>query len=112
MSITGKRKMNKTIYPALLLTLLNVMPGVALSHQGCEMNSLGKPVCAPPLGGIAKDKYGQPVCGNGQCLTNNLGNIVCSAQKGGYSTIDARGQTVCTGGCEPASASSCQSPKN
>jgi hypothetical protein len=104
--------MNKTTYPIFLLALLFIIPGTALSHQDCEINSLGKPVCAPPMGGITKDKYGQPVCGMGQCLANNLGNIVCSAQKGGYSTIDLRGQTVCTGGCIPASASSCQTPKN
>lgn len=104
--------MNKITNTLLLFALLCIAPGTVLSHQGCVINSLGKPVCAPAMGGIAKDKYGQPVCGNGQCLANNLGNIVCSAQKGGYSTIDLRGQTICTGGCRPASASSCQSPDN
>ena len=104
--------MNKSFYPLLLLALLIVAPCMAVAHQGCVNNSLGKPVCAPPMGGIIKDKHGRPVCGRGQCLANDMGNIVCSPQIGGYSSTDAHGKVVCTGGCVPATASLCQSPKN
>jgi len=104
--------MKKSFYPILLLSILIVGPYSAIAHQGCVNNSLGKPVCAPPIGGIVKDKHGQPVCGRGQCLANDLGNIVCSSQIGGYSSIDAHGRVLCTGGCVPASASLCQFPKN
>ncbi|MFV9616553.1 MAG: hypothetical protein ACNYZG_11395 [Gammaproteobacteria bacterium] len=104
--------MKKTFYPILLLAILIVAPCIAAAHQGCVNNSLGKPVCAPPTGGISLDKHGQPVCGRGQCLANNLRDIVCSSQVGGFSSKDARGRVVCTGGCVPASASLCQFPKN
>ena len=103
-------KIKKSFYPILLLVILIVEPCIAFAHQGCVNNSLGKPVCAPAMGGIMKDKYGSPVCGRGQCLANSLGNIVCSSQTGGYSSRDARGRVVCTGGCVSASASLCQSP--
>ena len=103
--------MKISFYSILLLTILIVEPCVAVAHQGCVNNSLGKPVCAPPIGGIVKDKHGQPVCGRGQCLADSLGNIVCSSQIGGYSSKDARGRAVCTGGCVSASASLCQFPK-
>jgi hypothetical protein len=105
-------KMKKLFYPILLLAILIVEPCIAVAHQGCVNNSMGKPVCAPPMGGIMKDKHGSPVCGRGQCLANSLGNIVCSSQIGGYTSKDARGRAVCTGGCVSASASLCQSPKN
>ena len=104
-------KMKKLFYPILLLAILIVEPCIAVAHQGCVNNSLGKPVCAPPMGGIMKDKHGRQVCGRGQCLADSLGNIVCSSQIGGYSSRDARGRVVCTGGCVSASASLCQSPK-
>jgi len=104
--------MKKIFYPILLLTILIVAPCIAVAHQGCVNNSLGKPVCAPPMGDIIKDKLGRPVCGKGQCLANDLGNIVCSPQVGGYSSTDAHGKVVCTGGCVSATASLCQSPKN
>lgn len=104
--------MKKLFYPILLLTILLAAPCIAAAHQGCLNNSLGKPVCAPPIGGIIKDKNGRPVCGRGQCLANDLGNIVCSPQVGGYSSRDAHGKVVCTGGCVSAAASLCQSPKN
>ena len=105
------QKMKKTFYSILLLTIFIVEPCIAVAHQGCVNNSLGKPVCAPPIGDIVKDKHGRPVCGKGQCLADNLGNIVCSSQIGGYSSKDARGRAVCTGACVPASASLCQFPK-
>jgi hypothetical protein len=103
--------MKKSFYSILLLAILTVEPGIAVAHQGCVNNSLGKPVCAPPIGDIVKDKHGRPVCGRGQCLADSLGNIVCSTQIGGYSSKDARGRAVCTGGCVLASASLCQFPK-
>ena len=104
-------KIKKSFYPILLLAILTVTPCLAIAHQGCVNNSLGKPVCAPPIGGIIKDKHGRPVCGRGQCMANDLGNIVCSPQIGGYSSIDAHGKVACTGGCVSAAASLCQSPK-
>ena len=103
--------MKKSFYSILLLAILTAEPGIAAAHQGCVNNSLGKPVCAPPIGDIVKDKHGKPVCGRGQCLADSLGNIVCSTQIGGYSSQDVRGRAVCTGGCVPASASLCQFPK-
>ena len=103
--------MKKSFYPILLVALFIIKPCIAVAHQGCVNNSLGKPVCAPPIGGIIKDKHGRPVCGRGQCLANDLGNIVCSPQIGGYSSTDAHGKVVCTGGCVPATASLCQFPK-
>lgn len=106
-----KLKIKKSFYPVLLLAILTVTPCLAVAHQGCVNNSLGKPVCASPLGSIVKDKLGVPVCGRGQCLANSLGNIVCSPLAGGYSSKDARGRVLCTGGCVPASASLCQFPK-
>jgi len=102
--------MKKSFCSILLLALFIFTPCIAVAHQSCVNNSLGKPVCAPAMGGIVKDKHGQPVCGKGQCLADSLGNIVCSSQVGGYSSKDARGQAVCTGGCEPALASLCQYP--
>ena len=104
--------MKKKFYLISLSAILLFETSMAVAHQGCINNSLGKPVCAPPIGGIVKDKHGQPVCGKGQCQADSLGNIICSPQIGGYTTIDARGRTVCTGGCVSASASLCQLPKN
>lgn len=103
--------MKKIFYLVSLSAILLFESSMAVAHQGCINNSLGKPVCAPPIGGIVKDKHGRPVCGKGQCLADSLGNIICSSQIGGYTTLDARGRTVCTGSCVSASASLCQSPK-
>ena len=103
--------MKKIFYLVSLSAILLFESNMAVAHQGCINNSLGKPVCAPPIGGIVKDKHGRPVCGKGQCQADSLGNIICSSQIGGYTTIDARGRTVCTGSCVSASASICQSPK-
>ena len=103
--------MKKIFYLVSLSAILLLKSSMAVAHQGCINNSLGKPVCAPPIGDIIKDKHGRPVCGEGQCQADSLGNIICSSQIGGYTTIDARGRTVCTGSCVSASASLCQSPK-
>lgn len=103
--------MKKLFYPVFLLAILFLKSGIVDAHQGCINNSFGKPVCAPPMGGIVKDRLGQPVCGRGQCLANSLGDIICSSQTGGYSSKDARGKVVCTGGCVSASAALCQLPK-
>jgi hypothetical protein len=82
-----------------------------LGQGGCIKDVLGQIVCPPPGGGIYKDTLGQIVCGNGQCIHDTLGQIVCSSQPNGYATKDAFGLVVCTGGCEPASASNCQQPR-
>ena len=102
----------KLFYPILLLVILIVETCLAIAYQGWLNNSPGKPVYAPPIGGIVKDKLGQAVCGGGQCLVNSPGNIVYSSQVAGYSLIDGRGRVLISGGCVPASAALCPFPKN
>ena len=60
----------------------------------CVPSSIGQAVCAPPSGSIASDSIGQIVCGPGQCMKNNIG------------------QVVCVGGCIQASSSYCVLPSN
>ncbi|EHR70682.1 hypothetical protein BurJ1DRAFT_1822 [Burkholderiales bacterium JOSHI_001] len=78
---------------------------------GCVRDRLGEPVCAPPLGSIAKDMLGEVVCGTGQCRVDHLRRIVCSAQPGGAATLNRMNQVVCIGGCELASQERCQRPQ-
>jgi hypothetical protein len=78
--------------------------------NGCHRDKYDQPMCPPPNGGIARDKYGAMVCGEGQCTKDRYGGIVCSSQVGGYATTDKYGAAVCTGGCKPASTLACQRP--
>lgn len=77
---------------------------------GCHRDKYDQPICPPPNGGIARDKYGAIVCGVGQCTKDRYGGIVCSSQIGGFATTDKYGAAVCTDGCKPASTSTCQRP--
>jgi hypothetical protein len=83
---------------------------VAYAQGSCIQSSSGQVFCAPPGGGIGINSVGQVLCGPGQCVTNNLGGIICSSQPGGAATISNMGQVVCVGGCVQANASYCQKP--
>jgi len=71
----------------------------------------GQVYCSPPNGSIKLNQVGEILCGVGQCVTNSLGQMLCSSQPGGSAIIAALGNTLCTGGCVPASASLCQIPR-
>jgi hypothetical protein len=108
---------NRADLVRFILTLATVIAATSTAHAqeqqfggGCLRTSLGQ-LCSPPGGGIQKDMRGDVVCGHGQCIKDLLGDIVCARQPGGYATKDSMGQVLCTGGCEHASASYCQSPR-
>ena len=78
-----------------------------LSNE-CKTNFVGRAVCPPTNGSIAKDALGNLVCGRGDCVMDALGNWKCSVQPGGHAGKDAIGLVRCTGGCESASSSYCE----
>src|SRR5262249_7088921 len=80
-----------------------------IGQVGCITTYLGQTICAPPGGVVMVNEFGQPVCGRGQCV-RNLGQIACSSQAAGYAVLEL-GQIKCTGGCESASSSYCQTPR-
>ncbi len=67
--------------------------------QGCAVNSLGQVICAQPGGGAAVNSIGQVKTGPGQCVTNSIGQVMCSAVPGGGAAVNSLGQAVCAGGC-------------
>jgi len=77
----------------------------------CHLDSISRPVCAPPNGGISEDSIGRVVCGKGQCVKNRIGRIVCSTVPGGGAILDSIGTPRCVGGCEDASEQYCVRPQ-
>jgi len=101
----------RIILKVLIASLLLFVCVGSYGHEGCVNISTGHPVCAPPNGGIAKDSFGQVVCGDGQCVINDIGQVACSNQSGGFATIDSVGKIVCTGGCSQGSQNKCEIPR-
>jgi hypothetical protein len=93
-----------------LLLLLSVF-FIANAHAECVATSIGQVFCSPPNGGITINSIGQVLCGPGQCVTNSIGQTLCSSQPGGGATINPLGGIVCVGGCVPGNPSLCQSPR-
>ena len=83
---------------------------IVSAEERCMNNRLGEPVCSPQCGSIGTNTLGEIVCGQGACITNKFGDLICSKQQGGTATRNFFGDVVCTGGCEPASATLCQKP--
>ena len=100
------RFLNLLIFLLLVLSMTKVS-----AHVGCLKDSLGKPFCAPPNGGIVRDSAGRIVCGLGQCMENSRGVAVCSSQPGGFVTRDSVSRVVCTGECVEGTPSLCQVPR-
>ena len=95
----------------VFLSILCLSSSIAIAHQGCDFNPVGRAVCAPPNGGIMKDQRGEPLCGRGQCASDRYGKVLCSSQHGGFAIQDANGLVVCTEKCVPGSADLCQVPR-
>lgn len=74
---------------------------------------LGQVICAPPNGGISKNREGQIVCGRGECVRDPYsGQVLCSSRPGGFAEWDRHNwKFVCTDSCVEASASNCQPPR-
>jgi hypothetical protein len=74
---------------------------------------LGQVICAPPNGGISKNREGQIVCGRGECVRDPYsGQVLCSSRPGGLAEWDRQNwKFVCTDSCVEASASNCQPPR-
>jgi len=100
-------KVSRIIVTALLL----LFPFGALAYEGCVMDALGNPVCAPPNGVITKDALGQIVCGHGRCIRDALGQVICSRQPGGFVMKNELGQVICTGGCSKGNRNICVIPR-
>ena len=64
----------------------------AANADSCAIDSMGKVVCAPPVGGAAVDGMGQVVTGRGECVRNDMGQVVCSDSPGGGAAVDAMGR--------------------
>jgi hypothetical protein len=80
--------------------------GFSQSQSGCAKDNLGRVVCAP-AGGIAVKSFDGVVCAPGSCVTDNLGYLKCSTQKGGGASRDNLGRPVCVGGCTSPSRDYC-----
>ena len=78
---------------------------------GCLLDAIGRPVCAPPNGGIVQDSIGRVVCGIGQCVIDAIGRVRCSSVPGGGAIVDAIGVTRCVDGCEEAKQDRCVTPQ-
>jgi len=110
---------NLVLWIVIVLVMLAVfsryMPTskkTAAIEAGTECLRGGEKVFCPPANGsIATVRSGQVVCGRGECLADGRGGLVCSAEPGGHAARDSSGSVVCTGGCEPASASVCETPR-
>ena len=84
---------------------------VVRAPQMCLTTAGGLVICPPPDGSIGADATGQAVCGRGECSKDQRGQWMCSTKSGGYVARNGAGQIVCTGGCEMASATLCESAR-
>lgn len=73
----------------------------------CTTNRYGDWVCSGPGGGILVNRIGVPVCGAGQCVIDNNGEVMCSTEARGAAGIDRYGKAVCTSGCAAAKEERC-----
>lgn len=74
----------------------------------CLKNRYGDWMCSAPGGDAALTLDGSTVCGTGRCVRNINGAILCSSEPRGSAALDRYGHAVCSGGCAPALADSCQ----
>jgi len=73
----------------------------AANADSCAIDSMGKVVCAPPVGGAAVDAMGRVRTGVGQCVRDNMGQVIYSSQPFGSAAVNGMRQPVCQGGCVP-----------
>ena len=86
-----------------------LMSSTVYATENCRQNIAGKIVCAPVDGTITVDKYGEVVCGIGNCIVNPSGTVLCSILPGGTAIINDKGVAVCSsGGCRSASQKYCR----
>src|SRR6266702_5759517 len=76
----------------------------------CVLDSIGRPICAPPHGDIAVNSIGYAVCGRGHCVKDGIDRVFCAKEPGGGAIIDRIGRALCVGGCEEARESLCVRP--
>ena len=89
----------KKLFPIILVLCLFFLPEKLTANDQCVSTILNKNYCAPS-GGTAIETYkGEVVCALGNCVTDNLGYIKCSGEKGGGATTDNMGRVACVGGC-------------
>ena len=77
----------------------------------CTTDRYGNPVCSPTDGGVAATRTGEVVCGQGACVADIHGEVMCSTVPRGAATLDRYGKAVCSEGCEAASATLCVRPR-
>lgn len=98
-----------TVGLALIVSMTSSLTLAQLG--GCLLDSIGRPICAPPNGGISEDSIGRVVCGKGQCVKDRIGRVVCSTVPGGGAILDSISTPRCVGGCEEASEQYCVRPR-
>ena len=72
------------------------------------MGQYGKVLCAQTGGGALNDNDGNVRCGVGNCLKDDLGQVICFKEQGGDISIDEYGKVKCQGGCEDGKRSRCE----
>jgi hypothetical protein len=76
----------------------------------CLKDRYGEIWCSPPDGGILFDRYEVAVCGPGQCVIDNRGEVFCSSVPRGSAALNRYGEAMCTEGCVGATARACTQP--
>jgi len=92
-----------------LLSFLVLSP-VAYAKQQCANDLYGQVFCAPKGGVLQNDAFGKFACSPGQCLQDDHGRLLCSAQKGGVVVRDPFKGIQCVGGCVQPHSKYCQKP--
>ena len=90
----------------LVLTIFIFNPENLLAN--CLNDRFGDPYCAPPNGGIIKDRFNDLKCGLGQCIKDRFNNVKCSNTPGGYATKDRFDDVKCTGSCVNGRSNLCE----
>lgn len=92
---------------------INRFGDVYCGRGNCALDKNGNVSCSRYfLGDAVLNKQGNAVCGKGKCvLSTKFDNFYCSAIESGGAAVDRLGIVRCYGGCEPASASKCESTK-
>jgi len=95
------------------LGIISLLSSSTISAQfgKCLLDSVDRPICAPPHGDIAPNSIGYAVCGRGQCVKDGIDRVLCSKEAGGGAIIDRIGRVRCVGGCEEAKESLCVRPQ-
>ena len=92
-------KTKKIMQKIIIVLCMAFHSSLVWAQANCEKDQFNRLVCAPYGGWIGKDQFGHVNCAPGNCVSDQFGRSMCSAQLGGAASKNQFGQPICAGGC-------------